>query len=404
MTQIATTLRLLDTPLPTLRQSLTGLPREELLTLVNDPDQFGDTPLHVAAASGQLLSVKYLVTNGADVNAVNKAGSTPLHKAMLSSNKSIVEYLLENNAEWTKNYSGFSPYTYARDILRDNKQFFFLVLSKETNVLTKETIKIPAAALPIIIGKQGKMLETIRAQTQTDVEAPSKSRNNENLPEEVELHLTARSQEDIEAAKKRIEELIKKQGDEQNRDKTEELFKQKKEVKKKTDQTTDRDKNYMKNIVTPIISNQEKQPQSIQMQERHVRIPKDKHGLIIGKKGANIERIKTTYGVHIIVPPENDPKDIITLRGPSKEKLDEAKYEILQFLQDGRGSGRGRGRGRDRDGDGGGGGGGGGVNRSGGGKYRREQQQEPEQPTKPATPKGPQKINLNDANEWPAFG
>jgi len=402
MTQIATTLRLLDTPLPTLRQSLTGLPREELLTLVNEPDQFGDTPLHVAAASGQLLSVKYLVTNGADVNAVNKAGSTPLHKAMLSSNKSIVEYLFENNAEWTKNDSGFTPFTYARDILRD-KQFFFLVLSKETNVHAKETIKIPASALPIIIGKQGKMLETIRAQTQTDVEAPSKSRNNENPPEEVELHLTARSQEDIETAKKRIEELIRKQEDEQNRDKTEELFKQKKEVKKKTDQTTDRDKNYMKNIVTPII---EKPPQATQMQERNVRIPKDKHGLIIGKKGANIERIKTTYGVNIIVPPENDPKDIITLRGPSKEKLDEAKYEILQFLQDGRGSGRGRGRGRDRDRDGDrdGGGGGGGVNRSGGGKYRREQQQEPEQPTKPVTPKGPQKINLNDANEWPAFG
>jgi len=159
----------------------------------------------------------------------------------------------------------------------------------------------------------------------------------------------------------------------------------------------------MRNIVTPIISNQEKQPQSTQMKEKYVKIPKDKHGLVIGKKGANIERIKTTYGVHIIVPPHDDPKEIITLRGPSKEKLEEAKFEILQFLQDGRGGGRGRGRGRN---DNGGGGGGAGRSQGGGGKYRRDQQQEPDQPnpTKPSSPKGPQKINLNDANEWPAFG
>jgi len=307
-------------------------------------------------------------------------------------------YFKKKKAEWVKNSSGFSPYTYARDILRDNKQFFFLVLSQETNVYAKETIKIPAPALPIIIGKGGKMLETIRAQTQTDIEAPSKSKGpSDNLPEEVELHLTARSQEDIDAAKKRIDELIKKQEEDQNKDKVVEEFKQKKEVKKKTDQITDKDKNYMKNIVTPII-NQEKQPQSSQMAERIVRVPKDKHGLIIGKKGANIERIKTTYGVHIIVPAENDPRDIITLRGPSKEKLEEAKFEILQFLQDGRGSGRSRGRGR-------GGAGGGGGRSQGGSKYRREQQQEPEQP-KPtkSVPKAPQKINLEDANEWPAFG
>jgi len=233
-----------------------------------------------------------------------------------------------------KNDSGFTPFTYARDILRENKQFFFTVLSKETDQLAKETIKIPSSALPIIIGKQGKMLETLRAQTQTDVEAPSKSKNNEPLPEEVELHLTARCQEDIEVAKKRIDDLIKRQEEEINIKETLKKepieFKVKKEVKKKTDQTTDKDKNYMKNIVTPII-NQEK-PQPGQMRERNVRIPKDKHGLIIGKKGQNIERIKATYGVSITVPPADDPKDIITLKGTSKEALEEAKYEILQFF------------------------------------------------------------------------
>jgi transcription antitermination factor NusA-like protein len=352
----------------------------------------------VAASGGQFLIVKFLVGLGADVNARNKAGSTPLHKAMLSTTKGIVEFLLQNKAEWVKNNSGFTPYTYARDILRDNKPLFYQVLAKETNKIAKETIKIPASALPIIIGKQGKMLETLRAQTQTDVEVPSKHKGpNEILPDEmVEVQLTARCQEDIEMAKKRIDELIKRQEEDGTKEKAEEFFKPKKEVKKKPDQPQSnepKDKNYMKNIVTPIINPVEKPKQGLEMKERRVKVPKDKHGLIIGKKGANIENIKKTYGVSIIIPPESDPSELIVLQGISKEKLDEAKFEILKFVQGGRGRG--------------GGGGGGGRGRMGGssGGYRRDRDPQPEEPPKPSkpTPKPPQKINLNDANEWPAF-
>jgi len=171
---------------------------------------------------------------------------------------------------------------------------------------------------------------------------------------------------------------------------------------------------------------------------RNVRIPKDKHGLVIGKKGANIARIKETYGVSINVPDQSDPTDIIVLRGTSKEALDEAKYDLLQLLQkDGRGgAGRGRGRGSNRDfreggnresggnrdfREGGGnrefreGGGNrefreGGGNREfreGGGRYNRGYGKDNDQESKSARskqPKPPQKINLNDANEWPAFG
>ena len=38
---------------------------------VNQRDPFGDTPLHAAAAQGNLLLVRYLVSEGADVNATN---------------------------------------------------------------------------------------------------------------------------------------------------------------------------------------------------------------------------------------------------------------------------------------------------------------------------------------------
>lgn len=38
---------------------------------INQRDPFGDTPLHAAAATGNILMVRYLVSEGADVNAVN---------------------------------------------------------------------------------------------------------------------------------------------------------------------------------------------------------------------------------------------------------------------------------------------------------------------------------------------
>jgi predicted RNA-binding protein YlqC (UPF0109 family) len=410
---IATTLRLSPDCIPSLRAELKDLSKEEVLQKVNEPDEFGDTPLHIAAAAGKLLTVKYLVSNGANINAQNKVGSTPLHKAMIGGTKAVVEYLLENNAEWLTNESGFTPYAYARDILRDNKKFFLTLIAKETDLPVKDTIKVPTHALSIIIGKQGKMLETIRAETQTDVEPPSRSKN-QNEKDECQLQLIARSKQDIEQCKKKIERLIeyqeqenkKKVAEEQTKAKKEpEEFKQKKETKKKGQTTVEKpvDVNQIvHNTLNPTPAKEEKK-------EMFIRFPKDKHGLVIGKNGANIERLKADYDVTIIVPPIAEKKDLITLRGTSLEALKEAKFDILQLLQDGQ---RGRGRGRGR----------GGRGRAPGQpdkpdkpynserperqpRYRREEEeQEKEEKPKPKPRPQSLKINLNDANDWPAFG
>jgi len=171
------------------------------------------------------------VSSGADINAKNQAGSTPLHKAMLSgfTGKPIVDFLLlENKAEWTTNNSGFTPFTYAKDILRDQKQFFFTLLEKETKKPAKTTIKVSTNALPIIIGKGGKMLENIRVEAQTDVEVPERRNRNPNESEPVEIHLTARNEKDLEQGKKKIERLIEKQ--EQEKKKEEEFVVKSKDV------------------------------------------------------------------------------------------------------------------------------------------------------------------------------
>ena len=60
-----------------------GLKKNKHL-LLNDQDEDGDTPLHVAAYHGHERAVKYLVGLGADVNIMNNDNHTPLFSALLS--------------------------------------------------------------------------------------------------------------------------------------------------------------------------------------------------------------------------------------------------------------------------------------------------------------------------------
>ena len=49
--------------------------------IVNRPDEYGYTALHMAAEEGLLEMVKLLVANGANPNALSNEGFTPLHVA-----------------------------------------------------------------------------------------------------------------------------------------------------------------------------------------------------------------------------------------------------------------------------------------------------------------------------------
>lgn len=62
-------------------------------------DGEGLTPLHRAAGNGDLLEVKKLVENGADIYAVDsRMGYSVLHKAVYSGNPEVVHYLIEKGA------------------------------------------------------------------------------------------------------------------------------------------------------------------------------------------------------------------------------------------------------------------------------------------------------------------
>jgi hypothetical protein len=77
---------------------------------VNAVNDDGNAALHAAAFLGHVGAVKTLLKNGAAVNARNKEGNTPLHAAAFLGRIEIVALLIKNKANVnTKNDDGETP-------------------------------------------------------------------------------------------------------------------------------------------------------------------------------------------------------------------------------------------------------------------------------------------------------
>lgn len=66
---------------------------------VNARAEYRETPLHMAAGSGNTVAVKLLVERGADVNSQRRDRKTPIHLAASNGHFEIVKILAENKAD-----------------------------------------------------------------------------------------------------------------------------------------------------------------------------------------------------------------------------------------------------------------------------------------------------------------
>ena len=66
--------------------------------VVDSLNEFGDTPLIMAAAYGRTAAAKLLIEKGANVNFVNNVGNTPLSLAALKGDTEIARMLIERGA------------------------------------------------------------------------------------------------------------------------------------------------------------------------------------------------------------------------------------------------------------------------------------------------------------------
>ncbi|GHU15611.1 hypothetical protein FACS189441_7530 [Betaproteobacteria bacterium] len=75
----------------------------------------GGTPLHWMAVLGDVVAIRILISNGADINIVDDNGNTPLHEATICRQVVAVSALLNLEASATqKNKDGLTPYDIAQ--------------------------------------------------------------------------------------------------------------------------------------------------------------------------------------------------------------------------------------------------------------------------------------------------
>ncbi|RKY10524.1 MAG: hypothetical protein DRP56_00720, partial [Planctomycetota bacterium] len=102
----------------------------------NFKDNNGNTPLHVAIASGYKDIVQVLINKGAKVSLKNNEGDTPLHIASTLGYKDIVQLLINKEAEVSvRNSSGNTPLHIAS--MHGYKDIAELLINKEANTNLK---------------------------------------------------------------------------------------------------------------------------------------------------------------------------------------------------------------------------------------------------------------------------
>ncbi|MFZ5949398.1 MAG: ankyrin repeat domain-containing protein [Candidatus Rifleibacteriota bacterium] len=105
----------------------------------NDPSQLqakteeGKSPLHMATGWGQSRIVEWLISIGADINALNNNGGTPIHVAASQNQPECAGILLKHGAdiESVRELGGMTPLAIA--VLKDNYEAAEFLLKNGAN-------------------------------------------------------------------------------------------------------------------------------------------------------------------------------------------------------------------------------------------------------------------------------
>ena len=95
-------------------QEIRILPSHDNPTPVNLQDNDGRTGLHLASSMGHLETAKFLVSEGANVDAETYNGFSPLMMACINGHFTICKYLLWQNCDISVNVRGFTALDYAK--------------------------------------------------------------------------------------------------------------------------------------------------------------------------------------------------------------------------------------------------------------------------------------------------
>jgi len=82
---------------------------------LSEEDEYGYTPLHIAAACiADLSAIEMLIYSNSDINKESSKGFTPFHRAVEKNTFEVVEFLINNGAEINKtDNNGYTPLHFA---------------------------------------------------------------------------------------------------------------------------------------------------------------------------------------------------------------------------------------------------------------------------------------------------
>jgi len=311
---------------------------------VHEVDDAGDSALHAAVAKGHINVANILISKGANVNLRNKVGSTPLHKAVTSERSAVlVKVLLEANADSNiRNAAGLLP-----EDLTSNSKLKESLMGKDA---VEVQLHVPRERHGAIIGRGGKVLENLRAETKCIITVPPPGDATENIT------IKGR-QANIEAAKEKIQSIVsdssaqdaaRQKQQEKRQKEIDEKRKQYEELKKKRLEREDaarkrelekaqresekiRRKEELKRLKEEEMKKREEERKEREKDYTHAKVPvpKDKHGLIIGKGGQNIKELQL-LGVRIVIPDKSSTETNVEVIGPD-DVIQEAVERMLEF-------------------------------------------------------------------------
>jgi ankyrin repeat protein len=135
--------------------------------------RLGRTPLHQAAWDGHKEIVELLITNSANVDALDRYRETPLHAAADEGHKEIAELLIANGADvdgkYNTNYNTKTPLHYAAG--EGHKEIIELLIANGADVDVKTPSQNTALDLAVtraIFSKHTEIVDLLRKTRRQD--------------------------------------------------------------------------------------------------------------------------------------------------------------------------------------------------------------------------------------------
>jgi hypothetical protein len=144
---------------------------------INETDNNGNSPLHIAILKGEKEYAQSLIYQGADLNLKNNLELSPLHLAAFMNDEKLVRHLLEKGAEIDiKGNSGYTPLHIVTELNHISVAKELLNMGAKNNIKTDQKLTPKAIAK---IQRNTEMYKLIGKKGSYDLSSPeSTSANN----------------------------------------------------------------------------------------------------------------------------------------------------------------------------------------------------------------------------------